>query len=142
MQEFSPKITKQNNILYIWDIIRKKNIQLTPEEWVRQKLIHWLIAEKNYPKGLFRVEKGLKYIEKNKRTDILVLDTAGEPFLLVECKAQNVELDMDAFQQLLTYHLVYPSPYLALFNENKIKIWHFDKENSIYTEILGIPDFR
>ncbi len=137
---FSPDIIKKHDILYIWDIIRKKYIQLTPEEWVRQKCIFLLITKKNYPKGLFRVEKGLKFVQNLKRTDILVYDTDGLPFLLVECKAQNVPLDDDAFRQLLVYHAVYPTPYLVLYNEIDIKIWFFDKNTNDYTKINDIPE--
>ncbi len=137
---FSPKIMKENNILYIWDVIRKKFIQLTPEEWVRQKCIFLLITEKNYAKGLFQIEKASKYVQKIKRTDILVYDTQGEPFLLIECKAQHIALDIDAFQQLLTYHAIFPTPYLALYNDIDIKIWKFDKNTNEYIQIDELPN--
>jgi type I site-specific restriction-modification system R (restriction) subunit len=139
--EFLPEIIKKEGILFIWDTIRKKYIQLTPEEWVRQKCIFLLVTKKNYPKGLFRVEKGLKFVENLKRTDILVYDTNGLPFLLVECKAQNVLLDENAFQQLLVYHAVHSTPYLVLYNEIDIKIWFFDKNTNHYQKIEDIPNF-
>src|ERR1700752_4612084 len=78
--------------LQVFDMIRKSHVILTPEEWVRQHVIHFLIFEKGYPQGLMEVEKNIKLFNTEKRVDILVRTKDLKPLLLVECKAQEVRL--------------------------------------------------
>lgn len=101
---FEHKIRKANGKLYIFDILRRKYVTLTPEEWVRQHFIHYLISHKGFPKGLFRIEKVLHYHRLSKRADIIVCGRNGEPVLLVECKAANQQLSQEVFNQAATYN--------------------------------------
>ena len=101
---------------HIFDILRKKHLVLTPEEWVRQHFVHLLLNQYKYPKSLFKIESGLKYNQRNKRSDILVFDRSGNPFLLVECKAHNVKVTQSAFDQAAVYNQTIKAPYLCAHN--------------------------
>src|SRR6478609_2076005 len=90
---FAYKVKHVNGKPHIFDIIRRKFVTLTPEEWVRQHFIHLLITEYGYPKSLFAVETGLQYNTLSKRTDIMVLSGESLPFLLVECKAPFISVN-------------------------------------------------
>ncbi len=115
LPHISPKLRRQDAKLYIFDIIRKKFVRLTPEEWVRQHFIHYLI-DNQYPKSLFAIEKGIKYNQRQKRTDILVLGRDGKPFLLVECKAPTAPINQHTWHQMSIYHYNIKSENIALTN--------------------------
>ena len=101
---FEYKIRKAHEKHYIFDVLRKKYVRLTPEEWVRQHFIHYLITHKSFPKGLFRIEKILHYHRLSKRADIIVCGRDGKPILLVECKAANQQISQEVFNQAATYN--------------------------------------
>lgn len=101
---------------YIFDIIRKKYVRLSPEEWVRQNFLNYLLKFKAYPKGLISVEKEIKINHLRKRYDIVVYDTQRKPWMLIECKAPQVLLTEDTFHQLLRYNQVISAPYWTLTN--------------------------
>jgi predicted type IV restriction endonuclease len=113
---FDYKVKKEGGRHYILDLIRKKYVVLTPEEWVRQHVVHYLVDGLRYPKALFRVESGLKFNNLNKRSDILVHDRAGKPWLLVECKSPDVKLTQKAFNQIAVYNMSIGADYLAVTN--------------------------
>lgn len=110
------KLTQKLGQYYIFDEIRKKQILLTPEEWVRQHFIQFLINEKKFPKSLIQVEGGLVLNALQKRTDILVYNLKGEKLMIIECKAPNIKLNQDVFDQAARYNLVHKAPYLAITN--------------------------
>jgi len=87
LPEFDFKLKKADGKVWIFDGIRKKYVVLTPEEWVRQHFIHYLTSQKKYPRSLIRVEGGLTYNELQKRTDIVVFNRQGKPWMVVECKS-------------------------------------------------------
>ena len=113
---FDHKVKQVNGKPYIFDIIRKKYVSLTPEEWVRQHFIHLLITQYKYPKSLFAIETGMQYNKLAKRTDIMVLSTDGTPFLLVECKAPFVKIGEAALAQISRYNFTLRPSYLAATN--------------------------
>lgn len=100
----------------VFDPIRKKEIVATPEEILRQMILHFLLEEKNCPAGLIRVEKGVKMNGMTKRADILIHDKNGEPWLLVECKSPKVAVNQDVFDQTARYNLALKVPFLAVTN--------------------------
>lgn len=108
------KLAKRNEQPYVWDIIRKKHLLLTPEEWVRQHWIHLLDA-KGYPLSNVQLEGGFEQNSKKKRSDILVYKDA-KPFLLIECKAPQVPVSQATMDQAARYNLHYKAPYIALSN--------------------------
>lgn len=109
-------IRKDDKKTQIFDAVRGKYLVLTPEEWVRQHLVRYLIEEKNYPKGLIAIEKGLRLNGLQKRADVLVYNKAGEPMLLIECKAPNVKINQAAFDQIGRYNISFRLPYLLVSN--------------------------
>jgi hypothetical protein len=116
LPDFNLTLRKEEGKVWIFDIIRKKYIVLTPEEWVRQHFIHYLINELNYPKSLFRIEGSLTYNKLQKRSDIVIHDRAGKPWMLVECKAPNIKLTQKAFNQVAVYNMTIGARYMAVTN--------------------------
>ena len=110
------RIRTHENQTQVFDAIRKIHVILTPEEWVRQHVIHFLISEKGYPQGLIEVEKNIKLFNTEKRVDILVRDTQLKPLLLIECKSTDVQLKQAEVNQLARYQITLQSPYCMLTN--------------------------
>ncbi len=135
------KIAEQENKLYLFDPIRKKNIIITPEEWVRQHFIQYLINQKKYPKTLIKLEGGHKLNGMAKRTDIVVFNTAGEKILLVECKAPSVNIDQKVFDQIAHYNLIQKVPLLAVTNGIQHVYCNIDFEKRDYKFIEDLPNY-
>ena len=110
------KVKKSEGKVWIFDGIRKKYVVLTPEEWVRQHFINYLIQNLHYPKSLFRIERSLTYNTLQKRSDILVYDRAGKPWMLVECKSPSIKLTQKAFNQAAIYNMTVGAKYVAVTN--------------------------
>tara|TARA_B110000116_G_scaffold2559_1_gene2233 strand:- start:15 stop:461 length:447 start_codon:yes stop_codon:yes gene_type:complete len=102
--------------IQVFDVIRKKYFVLTPEEWVRQHFIHYLNNEKNYPMGLMGVEKMVKYNALKTRADIILYTTEGKAKMIVECKAANVKITQDTFNQISKYNFKLKVPFLVVTN--------------------------
>jgi hypothetical protein len=116
LPEFAYKVKQVNGKPHIFDIIRRKFVSLTPEEWVRQHFIHLLITRYGYPKSLFAVETGMQYNTLAKRTDIMILSGNSLPFLLVECKAPFIGVNDATFAQISRYNFTLQPQYLAVTN--------------------------
>lgn len=110
------KLTRKDNIVLIFDELRKKHLVLTPEEWVRQHFIQDLIASKNFPKTLIQIEGGLVLNQLQKRSDILVYNTKGEKLVLIECKAPSVKITPSVFEQASRYNSVHQARWVVLTN--------------------------
>lgn len=127
---------------HIFDAIRKKYVVLTPEEWVRQNFLQYLIREKKYPASLIAVEAGLKYNQLQKRMDVLIYDKQGSPHLMVECKAPEVKITQDVFDQVARYNMVFKVKYLVVTNG----LHHFcclmDYTDNSYVYLEQIPVFE
>lgn len=139
--DFDLKLKQINGKTNIFDIIRKKFIVLTPEEWVRQHLVHLLIFHYNYPRSLIKIESGTSYNKLQKRTDIVIYNRSGECFMVVECKAPEININAKTFEQASSYNYTLKACYVLVSNGLK----HFccainHKENS-YKFIQGIPDY-
>ena len=113
---FDVRTKTEGKRILIFDSIRKKYVALTPEEWVRQHLIHYIIREKNYPATLISVETPLKYARMDKRSDVLVYDRNGQPLMLAECKAPKVAISQKVFEQIAIYNLTIQAPCLMVTN--------------------------
>lgn len=116
LPSFDYKLKKEGGKHYILDLIRRKYVALTPEEWVRQHFLHHLINDLSYPKSLFRVESGLKFNNLQKRTDILIHNREGKAWMLVECKSPDIKLTQKAFNQIAVYNMTIGAKYLAVTN--------------------------
>jgi predicted type IV restriction endonuclease len=109
-------IRKDQGKVWIFDMIRKKYVVLTPEEWVRQHFVHYLINDLKYPRSLFRLEGALTYNSLPKRSDILIRDREGKPWMLVECKSPAIKLTQRAFNQIAVYNMTIGATFLAVTN--------------------------
>lgn len=139
---FAYKIKKTEDKAWIFDLIRKKYLVLTPEEWVRQHFINYLIQHLCYPKGLIVPERGTTYNTIAKRTDICVYNTAGKVQLLVECKASSVKISAATIQQATTYNQKIKAKYVVLTNGLEHYCWQIDFENSTTLALPAIPAFE
>lgn len=110
------KITRKEDQLYIFDEIRKKHLVLTPEEWVRQHFIQFLILERKFPKSLIQIEGGLTLNKLQKRTDIVIYNTSGERIMVIECKAPSVKISQSVFDQAARYNSVHKAKWLVVTN--------------------------
>jgi len=131
------RIKKEGERDSIFDPLRKKWLTLTPEEWVRQNFIRYLIAVKNYPVALIAVEKEIRLGELKKRFDILVYNDQHQPWMMIECKAMEVQLEEKVLQQLLRYQLSVPVEYLIITNGSRCFGWR--KIEGKLEEINEIP---
>lgn len=100
----------------IFDIVRKKYVTLTPEEWVRQYILHYLIYDHKYPKSLISVEKKVAVNGLPKRTDIVLYNREAQPKIIVECKSPDVALSQKTFEQVARYNLTLQVPMLWVTN--------------------------
>ncbi|KIC90371.1 type I restriction enzyme HsdR N-terminal domain-containing protein [Flavihumibacter sp. ZG627] len=100
----------------IFDETRKRWVAFTPEEWVRQNFLQYLLQEMNYPATLIAIEKEIKLGELSKRFDILVYDNNHKPWLMVECKSMEIPLTEEVLHQVLRYNITIPVPYLVITN--------------------------
>lgn len=122
------KVKIEGETTLVWDLVRRKYVVLTPEEWVRQHFIHFLINEFGYPKALMKVETGLKVNRMIKRSDLVILNRDGEPWMLVECKSPYVNIDQTALIQVINYNRTYNAPYLVLTNGMRQVVCNIDKK--------------
>ncbi|MEN8858131.1 MAG: type I restriction enzyme HsdR N-terminal domain-containing protein [Flavobacteriaceae bacterium] len=138
---YSFRLKSSENKTLIFDIIRKKYVVLTPEEWVRQHVVLFLIEEKKYPISLIAVEKQLKINSLLKRTDVVVFNTKGTPEILIECKAPSVAISQATFDQIARYNLTAQSNYLMVTNGLNHYFCQIDKENETYVFLKEIPNY-
>lgn len=138
---YSFRFKNSENKVSIFDDIRKKFIILSPEEWVRQHTIQFILQEKNYPKSHLNVEKIVKLNDLTKRYDIVVFQPNGELFLLVECKAPNVKITQETFDQIARYNLKLKAKYLMVTNGLNHYFCQMDFENEKYIFLAELPNF-
>ena len=106
----------ENNKTQIFDNLRRKFVSLTPEEWVRQNFIKYLIEEKNFPQGLIAVEYAIAISNNTHRSDIVCFDKKGNARLIVECKAPSIKITQEVFEQAARYNMNLKTDYLILTN--------------------------
>ena len=132
------RIKKEKNKEIIFDEVRLQWVTLTPEEWIRQNFLQYLIQVKNYPKSLFSIEKILSVGELKKRCDIIVYKN-NLPWMIVECKEMNIELKVPVLEQILRYNIGVPVKYLVLTNGKKTFAFELSANGVI--EIDDLPVF-
>ncbi len=124
----------------IFDNIRKNWVLLTPEEWVRQNFIQFLIQEKKYPAAQISLEKVVQLGELKKRFDVLVYNKKYQPWMLIECKASEIKLDEKVLQQILRYHISIPATYLVITNGQTTYGWK--KRDNKFIEINELDEWE
>ncbi|MBQ0735439.1 type I restriction enzyme HsdR N-terminal domain-containing protein [Aquimarina celericrescens] len=136
------RFKSSENKISIFDRIRKKFILLTPEEWVRQHTIHYLIEEKKYPESLINIEKIIKLNDLNKRYDIIIFKPNGEIRLIVECKSYSVKITQEVFDQIARYNLALHAEYLMVTNGLNHYYCQMNYTNQRYTFLTDIPFYK
>ena len=132
------KITLKDSRHFIFDEIRKKHLVLTPEEWVRQHFIQYLISEKKFPRSLIQIEAGLNLNQLQKRTDIVVFSQLGERIMVIECKAPKVKITQKVFDQASRYNSIHKTNWLVVTNGLQhcyAKIDHFNESFAFVQEL-------
>lgn len=135
------RFKNSENKTAIFDEIRKKFIILTPEEWVRQNVVQYLLQQKKYPKSLINVEKLLKINGLVKRYDIVVFNNDGSIFILVECKAPEIKISQQTFDQIARYNMTLNAEHLMVTNGHNHYFCQMDFENERYTFLRELPDY-
>lgn len=135
------KITQKDDVVFIFDELRKKRLVLTPEEWVRQHFIQDLIASKNFPKTLIQIEGGLVLNQLQKRSDILVYNTDGEKLVLIECKAPTVKITPSVFEQASRYNSIHQAKWIVLTNGLQHVYAKMDLEKGSFVFTPEMPEY-
>ena len=138
---YSFRFKNSENKVSIFDEIRKKFILLTPEEWVRQHVVQFLLQNKKYPKSYINVEKLIKINDLSKRYDGVVFQPNGDIFLLIECKAPEVPISQQTFDQIARYNLVLKAKYLMVTNGLNHYFCQMDFENEKYVFLKELPEY-
>ena len=135
------RFKSSENKRYIFDIIRKKFVVLTPEEWVRQHTIHLLLKEKHYPQSLMSVEKRIYINHLTKRYDIVIYRSDGSIFLVVECKAPQVAITQEVFDQIARYNMQLQAENLMITNGLQHIFYQVDLLKQAYVFLKELPEF-
>ena len=139
LPHFEPNLRQAEGKLWIFDSLRKKFLVLTPEEWVRQHWINYLIIHHDFPGGLFSLEKGLKYNQLQKRTDLVVFDREAKPYLLVECKAPGITINENTLGQAMAYNRMLDCPNLVLSNGIKHFYMAYSSDEKKFIQRESLP---
>ncbi len=133
------KLIRRSGEIYVWCIIRKKELKLTPEEWVRQHIIHYLVHHKSFPQGLISSELTIQVNDLQRRCDLVVHDREGSPCIVVECKAPEVSLDQKVFMQIAQYNFKLGVEYLLITNGMDHVIMRIDKRTGEIEYLNDLP---
>ncbi len=139
---YSFRLKNSENKVLIFDVVRKKFIRLTPEEWVRQHALHFLIQHKNFPVSLLSVEKQILLNGRPKRYDIVAYTPAGDIRLIVECKSPNIQISQDTFDQIARYNLILDADYLMVTNGMRHYFCQMDYSAKRYHFLPDIPVYK
>ena len=127
---------------YVFDVIRKKYVLLTPEEEVRQRFIHFLMHEKGVPSAFISVEKSIVVLGLKRRYDLIVHDRAGSPLMVVECKAPSVMISQSVFDQVARYNIACRVPFVAITNGNTLFACTIDFDRESWGYLPSFPDYH
>lgn len=135
------KITKKENRDYVFDTLRKKYVALTPEEWVRQNFVHFLIKYKNYPVGLLANEVQISLNSTRKRCDTVLYNRNLTARMIIEYKAPSVNITQEVFNQITRYNIVLKVDYLIVTNGINHYCCKVDYRNNSYSFLRDIPEY-
>jgi hypothetical protein len=141
-KQYSFRFKNRENKPLIFDVVRKKFMVLTPEEWVRQNTIQYLVKELNIPLSLINVEKQIKLHGTIKRYDIVTFNPDGSIYLIVECKADSIKISQDTFDQIARYNLVLKSTFLMVTNGMDHYYCKMDLQNKRYSFLETLPEYQ
>ncbi len=141
LPEMPVKVRMEGDRKQIWDPTRKRFVVLSPEEWVRQHFVHYLIRKKRVPASLIAVEMGFKLNGMQKRSDLVIHTRMGVPWLIVECKASDVKINQAVFDQIARYNMALQVAYLVVTNGMEHYCCKMDHANESWNFIPDIPAF-
>lgn len=136
------KITREGDKELIFDRYRKKYVVLTPEEWVRQNFLNYLVQVLQYPASLIGIEKEIFLGEMKKRYDIVIYNRAMQPWMLVECKEMNVPLTEQTMQQVIRYNMVIPATFLVITNGTHTFCGNYIATENKWRFLHALPAFE
>ena len=139
---YQARVKEVNGQKQIFDILRRKYVALTPEEWVRQHFIHYLIEHKDYPITLLANEVPLQVGEKKVRADSVLYDTDLHPRMIIEYKAPSIQLTQRVFDQISVYNMLLHVDYLIVSNGLQHYCCKMDYEHNTYTFVPEIPTYN
>lgn len=139
---FKFRFKNRENKIHIFDEIRKKFVLLTPEEWVRQHCLHFLIYHKGYPVTLIQMEKEIKLNGLSRRYDLVVFEPDGQIRLAVECKRPEVKITQEVFDQLARYNLILKAPLLFLTNGLEHYVAEVNQKEQRYRFLPELPLYQ
>lgn len=138
---FDVKLRETSNGLEIFDVLRKKYITLTPEEWVRQHFVHYLINEKKYPTSLMANEIAIKLNSLNKRCDTVVYDRELNPVVICEYKNPSIDITQEVFDQIVRYNITLKVKFLIVSNGITHYCCKMDYDRQSYEYLNEIPSY-
>ena len=141
LPEYPLKVKKNGSRLSVFDRLRKRYVALTPEEWVRQHFVEYLIEAKQFPAALMANEVSLTQNGIKRRCDTLVADREGKPLVIVEYKAPEIEITQQVFDQIVRYNMVFRARYLMVSNGMAHYCCLIDYENNTYSFLSEIPSY-
>lgn len=141
LPQYEIKITRQNGKPYILDTLRRKYVCLTPEEWVRQHFVHFLVDYKGYPQSLLANEVELRAGDKKLRCDSVLYNRAAQPVMIIEYKAPTIALTQRVFDQISVYNMLLHVDFLIVSNGLQHYCCRMDYENHTYTFLTDIPEY-
>mgnify|MGYP001052706726 CR=1 FL=1 len=141
LPDFNFRIRESENQNEIFDSVRKKFVALTPEEWVRQNFIRYLVEYKNVPPSLIAVEKSLSLNKLTKRTDIVIFGSGARARMIVECKAPAVKISQAVFEQIGRYNMTLQVEFLVVTNGLNHYCAQIDFVNNSFAVLNDIPDY-
>lgn len=139
---FDFRLKKEKSVVFIFDVIRKKFVKLTPEEWVRQHVVHFLLEQKHYPASLMNVEVGMEIQTMRRRADIVCYESDGGVRLITECKAPEVKITQTVFEQIAQYNMCLKAKYLLVTNGLEHFVCEINAEQKTYTFLQDIPPYK
>ena len=142
LPRYEISVKRNGKRLTIFDFLRRRHVALTPEEWVRQHFVHFLVEHKGYPKGLLANEVELSVGEKSLRCDSILYDSNLKPRMIVEYKAPSVAVTQKGFQQIATYNLLLHVDYLVVSNGLTHYCVKMDYDNQKYLFLEDIPEYK
>lgn len=139
--QYSFRVKNKENKLFLFDVVRKKFVRLTPEEWVRQHVVWYLHHELKYPFSLINVEKEITLHQIKKRYDVVVFKRDGSIHLIVECKAPEISITQHTFDQIARYNLKLQASYLMVTNGHMHYYCTMDYTEEKYRFLKEIPTY-
>lgn len=142
LPSYDAKIRKNGSLMEIYDSLRRKYVTLTPEEWVRQHFVNWLITDKQYPTSLMANETGIKLNSLTRRCDTVVYNQQLDPLMIIEYKESNVSITQDVFDQVVRYNTVLKVQYIVVSNGVSHYCCRMNYEKQSYDFLTDIPNYK